>query len=124
MSGPLTGVRIIDLTTVVMGPLATKVLGDLGADVIKVETASWRLHAPNWSNAQSRHGAVVPAGESKQAQHCPRPKKRDGHAESANWLLKPMCLSRTGMAPGDDTALYSDYESASKINPRSSFVRR
>ncbi len=48
MPGPLSGYRIVDLTSNVAGPLATMILGDQGADVIKVE-------APDGDS--TRHGA-------------------------------------------------------------------
>jgi hypothetical protein len=55
--GPLTGVRIVDMTTVLMGPYATQILGDMGADIIKVEP-------PRGDGTRHRHsGGRAPAKE-------------------------------------------------------------
>ena len=46
MAGALDGLRVIDMTSVVMGPTATQLLGDYGADIIKVEAPAGRPIQP------------------------------------------------------------------------------
>ena len=55
-TGPLAGVRVIDLSINVLGPLSTMVLGDMGADVVKVETPDGD---PNRQNGPGRNANMA-----------------------------------------------------------------
>ena len=115
-TGPLSGVRVLDLTTVVMGPSATQMLGDLGADVVKIEASggdSMRWIGP-W-----RHAGMGPlylqANRNKRSVlldlKLPADKARVmALVRRADVLIsnvRPQGLQRLGL----------DYESVSGLNP-------
>lgn len=56
--GPLSGMRIADLTAVVLGPLATQTLGDLGAEVIKIEPIEGDVLRSNGVHRNRNMGSV------------------------------------------------------------------
>src|SRR5690242_2768556 len=57
MPGPLHGYRIIDLTSMISGPLATMILADQGADVIKVENPDGGDHTRAANNRRAGFSA-------------------------------------------------------------------
>ena len=67
MPGPLHGFRIIDLTSNISGPLATMILADQGADVIKVENPQGGDHTRASANRRGGFSASVPQQQPQQA---------------------------------------------------------
>ena len=63
-SGPLSGLRILDLSRILAGPSCTQLLGDLGADVIKVERPEMGDDTRSWGPPFAPRPDGEPSGES------------------------------------------------------------
>lgn len=116
MPGPLEGVRIIDLTTVLMGPYATVMLGDMGADVIKVEPPQGDLIRSLGPGRHADMGAIfMHANRSKRSivLDLKQPEGREALlrlARTADVLfynVRPQAMARLGLA----------YEDIAAVNP-------
>jgi crotonobetainyl-CoA:carnitine CoA-transferase CaiB-like acyl-CoA transferase len=115
--GPLKGIRIVDMTTVLMGPYATQTLGDYGADVVKIEPVEGdvtRLIGP------TRHPGMGPVflntNRSKRsvALDLKNPAGRDAalrliaSADVLVYNVRPQAMARLNLG----------YDVVSKLNPR------
>jgi crotonobetainyl-CoA:carnitine CoA-transferase CaiB-like acyl-CoA transferase len=117
MSGPLSGFRVVDLTSVVFGPMATQILGDMGADIIKVEGPegdTTRYTGP----ARSRDMAALFMGMNRNKRSVVLDVKKQG-AKDALWkLIESADVFVHSMRPQKIEALGFSPEAVLKRCPR------
>ena len=118
MSGPLEGVRVVDLTTIVVGPICTRTLADYGAEVIKVEAPGGDLlrTMAEGSRNPGMSGKFINFNRNKRSIGLDI-KKPEGLEALLHLIdktdvfvsnVRPDALARAGL----------DYENLSKRNPR------
>ncbi|MBN8907714.1 MAG: CoA transferase [Rhodospirillales bacterium] len=116
-SGPLAGIRVIDVTTVVLGPFAAQVLGDMGADVIKVETTegdATRSIGPSRTPGMGSYFAALNRNKRSLALDLKRPDAR----EALLRLVEGADVFVHNMRAGAAQRLGLDYASLAARNPR------
>jgi crotonobetainyl-CoA:carnitine CoA-transferase CaiB-like acyl-CoA transferase len=115
MTGPLSGIRVVDLCSVVSGPAAMATLADQGADVIKVETLSGDV---------MRHGRAASPGFSASFVACNRGKRsialdlKRPEGKAILWrLVEQADVFAQNFRPGAIERLGFDYDAAKARNP-------
>jgi crotonobetainyl-CoA:carnitine CoA-transferase CaiB-like acyl-CoA transferase len=116
-AGLLRGIRVIDLTSVVMGPYATQILGDMGADVIKVEAPEGDLmrHIAPFKNAGMGAGFLA---LNRNKRSIALDLKRAGDRHVLTRLLRTADVFVFNIRPQAMRRLHLDYESLRAHNPR------
>jgi crotonobetainyl-CoA:carnitine CoA-transferase CaiB-like acyl-CoA transferase len=121
MAGPLDGVRILDLTTVVMGPYATQILADFGADVVKLEPPEgdvMRHNAPMRSKGMGHIFMNANRNKRSAVLDLKRPEGRAAclaiarGADVLVYNIRPQAMARLKLSYGDVRA----------VNPRIIYV--
>jgi len=121
MPGPLNGVKILDLTTVVMGPYATQILADLGADVVKVEPPEGDVMRYAWPARHAGMGHIfLHANRNKRA--IALDLKQDAAREALLVLAKDADVLVYNIRPQAMARLRLAYEDLRAVNPRIIYV--
>ena len=117
MGGPLSGVRVVDLTRALAGPYCTLLLGDMGADVIKIEL-------PGSGDETRQWGPPFVAGESSYFMSVNRNKrsvtldlKSASGLEALRRMVERADVLVENFRPGTMDRLGLAYEAAQQLNP-------
>ena len=116
-SGPLSGLRILDLTQFLAGPYATMIFADLGAEVIKLEApvGDWsRVLPPNFVGEDSCYYLSI----NRNKQSIVVDMKNDEGLEIVRRLADESDILVENFRPGVLDRLGLTYEGLSKRNPR------
>jgi crotonobetainyl-CoA:carnitine CoA-transferase CaiB-like acyl-CoA transferase len=117
MAGPLAGICVIDLTAAVLGPVATQILGDLGAEVVKVEPPGGEMMrgiGPARNPGMAAYFLNVNRNKKSLVLDLKRPPAREALlrlAATADVLVH-------NMRPGAAERLGIDYAAIAAVNPR------
>ena len=123
MGGPLSQIRVLDFTALVQGPLATQMLGDLGADVVKIERfeGEWSRHwgiADGHTHGQTDSFLAFNRNKRSVTADLKDPRTREQILE----LAKDFDVVVENFRPGVMAKLGLGYDDFSAVNPGIIFV--
>jgi crotonobetainyl-CoA:carnitine CoA-transferase CaiB-like acyl-CoA transferase len=114
---PLDGLKVIDLTRVVAGPFCTMMLGDMGAEVLKIEEPEHGDDSRGWGPYINGFGSFFLALNRSKKSVALDLKSHDG-AAALRRLIEDADVLIENFRPGSLAELGFDYAAASAINPR------
>ena len=116
---PLDGVRVLDFTQVMMGPCCTQMLGDYGADVIKIERAG-AGDLSRWSVGEDPDGGNNPvfASLNRNKRSVALDLKSDAHRAAALRLVETADVVVSNFRPGVMERMGFGYERLRRVNAR------
>ena len=115
--GPLQGIKVVDMTTVLMGPYATQMLGDYGADVIKVESPDGDVTRQIGPTRHPGMGPVFLNTNRSKRSICLDLKKPAGREAVLRLIAKADVLVYN-VRPQAMARLQLGYDVVAKVNPR------
>jgi crotonobetainyl-CoA:carnitine CoA-transferase CaiB-like acyl-CoA transferase len=118
---PLEGVKVLDFSKVLAGPLCTQYLGDMGAEVIKIETTVGGDDTRGWPPFEDGVGAIF-LSVNRNKRSLSLDLKSTKGLEICKRLVEQADVVVESFGPGVPARLGLDYESLKAINPRLSIA--